>query len=208
MLSKIFNGKYLQRLDNIIQWQEKDVFKQESVSQHSYKVAIFARVLLEDIFGQSEDANVNEFKLEVITRALLHDWDESFILRDLSHEIKYNEYNGYDIRRALNSFVRYKVSKELKEGVKGVVDQMTFASEMMINNIISSTSIENNFVKVCDWLALIMFIKREMKLGNSDFEEFLFRAKENILKAKEILIKDLKLHFPNTNMNFSELENI
>ena len=37
MLSKIFNGKYLQRLDNIIQWQEKDVFKQESVSQHSSK---------------------------------------------------------------------------------------------------------------------------------------------------------------------------
>lgn len=208
MLSKIFNGKYLQRLDNIIQWQEKDVFKQESVSQHSYKVAIFARVLLEDIFGQSEDANVNEFKLEVITRALLHDWYESFILRDLSHEIKYNEYNGYDIRRVLNSFVRYKVSEELNEEVKGVADQITFASEMMINNIISSTSIENNFVKVCDWLALIMFIKREMKLGNSDFEEFLFRAKENILKAKEILIKDLKLHFPNTNMNFSELENI
>lgn len=129
-------------------------------------------------------------------------------MRDLSHEIKYNEYNGYDIRRSLNSFVRYKVSKELNEEVKGVVDQITSASEMMINNIISSTSIENNFVKVCDWLALIMFIKREMKLGNSNFEEFLFRAKENILKAKEILIKDLKLHFPNTNMNFSELENI
>lgn len=41
MIVKIFNGEYLKRLDNILQWQERDVFKQESVSQHSYKVSVF-----------------------------------------------------------------------------------------------------------------------------------------------------------------------
>ena len=45
MIEKIYNGNYLTRLDNIIQWQERDVFQRESVSQHSYKVSIFCKVL-------------------------------------------------------------------------------------------------------------------------------------------------------------------
>ena len=53
MLEKIFNGTYLSRLDNIVQWLERDRHNQESVSQHSYKVTIFARVLLEEIFGEN-----------------------------------------------------------------------------------------------------------------------------------------------------------
>jgi 5'-deoxynucleotidase YfbR-like HD superfamily hydrolase len=206
MLSKIFNGKYLQRLDNIIQWQEKDVFKQESVSQHSYKVAIFARVLLEDIFGNNKSPIVVQFKLDVVTRALLHDWDETLILRDMSHETKYNDYNGEEIIRCLNALTQHIALNEF-----GEVDEYnrdTDSSRMMWGMICACSDPVRSFAKLCDWLALIMFIKREMKLGNNDFEELLFRAKANILKAKEILIKDLKLHFPNTNMDFSELENI
>ena len=77
MIQKILDGDYLKRLDNIIQWQERDVFKHESVSQHSYKVTIFARVLLEDIFGRTEDAKINKYKLDCVTHAMFHDWDES-----------------------------------------------------------------------------------------------------------------------------------
>ena len=58
MIDKIFNGPYLRRLDNIIQWQEKDVFAKESVSQHSFKVAVFTSVILEDIFPTKNSHNV------------------------------------------------------------------------------------------------------------------------------------------------------
>lgn len=116
MLAKIFNGAYLKRLDNIKQWQEMDVFKEESVSQHSYKVSIFGRILLEDIFGfDNEDAKVLAFKLDCVDAFAFHDWDEALILRDMSHETKYNKYNGEEIRNALNNLSKHKAIEEFGE---------------------------------------------------------------------------------------------
>ena len=51
MLKKVFNGVFLKRLDNIIQWQDKDVIFKESVSSHSYKVSVFCTLILDEIFG-------------------------------------------------------------------------------------------------------------------------------------------------------------
>ena len=89
MIEKVFNGAYLKRLDNIVQWSEKDVFTRETVSSHSYKVTVFCRVLLEEIFRVDNDST-REFKMNCVTHAMFHDWDEALLLRDISHETKYN----------------------------------------------------------------------------------------------------------------------
>ena len=103
MIEKVFNGAYLKRLDNIVQWSEKDVFTRETVSSHSYKVTVFCRVLLEEIFRVDNDS-IREFKMNCVTHAMFHDWDEALLLRDISHETKYNEFNGDKIRAELDEF--------------------------------------------------------------------------------------------------------
>lgn len=158
MIKKIFNGQYLRRLDNIIQWQEKDVFKHESVAGHSYKVSVFVRILLEDIFGNSSDVNVLQYKLNCVTHALFHDWDESLILRDLSHELKYNKFNGDKIREVIDEFVDHAVFVEF--------GNETDTAKMLNENIGSVDPGVKLLVKYCDWLALLFFCKRELDLHN------------------------------------------
>lgn len=206
MLSKIINGQYLQRLDNIKQWQEMDVFKEESVSQHSYKDSIFARVLLEDIFGNNQSPKVVQFKLDVITRTLLHDWDEALILRDMSHETKYNSYNGTEIRRVLNALSSHIALEEFEE-----IDEdysSTASSRMMWGMICGCPEPVKSFAKLCDWIALFFYMKREKTLGNKGLDKSWNIAKKQFPIAISVVIEKLEEHFPDEIMNFDELNNL
>lgn len=169
MIKKVFHGAYLKRLDNIKQWQEMDVFKEESVSQHSYKVTIFARVLLEDVFGnRGDDVEVLKFKNDCVSRAMFHDWDEALILRDMSHETKYNNYNGKQIRGALDDFSKYRAYEEFSKNSEG---EKNATSEMLLDSISNPDREVEKFVKLCDWLALAFYIKREESLGNTSLRK-------------------------------------
>lgn len=202
MIKKVLFGDYLKRLDNIKQWQEMDVFNHESVSQHSYKVAIFCRVLLEDIFGSD---NQSEFRLRCLSRALLHDWDEALIYRDMSHEIKYNSFNGSDIRRVLDDFVRNKAKIEFAEGEGNTQSD---ASKMMIYHVIETDGTERKLVKFCDWLALLFYVKREQDLGNQSLKVQWERCIENTIRAANELKEALDEEFPEVVKNYSEINNI
>lgn len=202
MIKKVLFGDYLKRLDNIKQWQEMDVFNHESVAQHSYKVAIFCRVLLEDIFGND---NQNEFKLKCVSRALLHDWDEALIYRDMSHEIKYNSFNGSDIRRVLDDFVRNKAKIEFAEDEGNTQSD---ASRMMIHHVTETDGAEKKLVKFCDWLALLFYVKREQDLGNQSLGVQWKRCIENTIRAADELKEALDEEFPGVEKNYSEINNI
>lgn len=165
MIEKMFNGPYLRQLDNIVQWSEMDVFQRESVSQHSFKVTIFTRVLLEDIFknvdsGMVISGTVNIFKRDCVDYAMFHDFDEALIRRDISHVTKYNRFNGDSIRKNLNALSEHLSEESFRDG--------TAAGEFVHNNIIHPSSIVKRFVKLCDWLAMAFFIRREQRLGNSN----------------------------------------
>lgn len=194
MLEKIFKGDYLKRLDNIKQWQEVDVFKEESVAQHSYKVSVFARVLLEDIFCRNTANEIVKFKLDCVTHAMFHDWDEALILRDMSHKIKYNSYNGDEIRQSLNHLTKHLV----KEEFGGDND-----SDFMLRKSIAYPDDDvKTFCKLCDWLALEFYVERELSLGNEIFSDVknycVSNIKNSAIKVKDILIRrfmmvDLKM---------------
>lgn len=206
MLNKIIKSKYLHRLDNIKQWQEMDVFKEESVSQHSYKDAVFARVLLEDVFGHSIDPKVLLFKLDVVSRAIFHDWDEALILRDMSHETKYNDYNGEEVRRVLDNLSKHIALREFKETDEHGTD--TDASNMMLSMVCACPEPEKKFAKLCDWVALYFYMKRERSLGNRGLDEQWERAKQNFPKAVDAVINSLKINFPDVEINITELYNL
>lgn len=199
MIEKIFKGEYLKRLDNIKQWQEKDVFKEESVSQHSYKVAVFCRILLSEVFGREIREDVVRFQMDCITYAMFHDWDESLIRRDLSHDMKYNRFNGMDIRKAVDELSSHLATVEFTEYHSP--DHLSPASEMILNNLITVDSNVKVFVKFCDWLALRFYVERELSLGNRGFEETLkyckMMMKDSAEKVEEMLRKEFSGIFVN-----------
>lgn len=189
MLEKIFNGEYLKRLDNIKQWQEVDVFNKESVAQHSYKVTVFARVLLEDLFARNSCNEILKFKLDCVTHAMFHDWDEALILRDMSHKTKYNSFNGEEIRESLNHLTKHLVKEEFAGE-----DDSAF---MLRKQISFPDPIVHTFCKLCDWLALQFYVERELSLGNKYFTDVnyycLIEIRKSAENVKDVLIKKFSL---------------
>ena len=199
MIEKVFNGAYLKRLDNIVQWSEKDVFTRETVSSHSYKVTVFCRVLLEEIFRVDNDS-IREFKMNCVTHAMFHDWDEALLLRDISHETKYNSYNGEQIRSVLES-----LSKHL--AVNEFLDE-TSTGEFIFGAIFTNDESVNSFCKVCDWLALAFFIKREQSMGNQNLSAQETTVKDGLRKSINRCVGILVQRFGRDNIRVSVFEDL
>ena len=199
MIEKVFNGAYLKRLDNIVQWSEKDVFTRETVSSHSYKVTVFCRVLLEEIFRVDNDST-REFKMNCVTHAMFHDWDEALLLRDISHETKYNSYNGEQIRSVLDN-----LSKHL--AVNEFLDE-TSTGEFVFGAIFTNDESVNSFCKVCDWLALAFFIKREQSMGNQNLSAQETTVKDGLRKSINRCVGILVQRFGRDNIRVSVFEDL
>lgn len=161
-------------LDNIKQWEERDSVIKESVSQHSFKVSAMCIYLLEKIAdenGLKDNWVWNSFALKCVEYSVLHDFDEAILGRDISHEVKYNRYNGEKIREQINCFVEHKI-KELG---------LEFVNENVDSDV-------KSFVKMCDWFALLTFIGRNEKMGVFSFQ----REKDYCLQKAEESIEVVK----------------
>lgn len=199
MIEKVFNGAYLKRLDNIVQWSEKDVFTRETVSSHSYKVTVFCRVLLEEIFSVDSDS-VREFKMNCVTHAMFHDWDEALLLRDISHETKYNSYNGEQIRTVLDNLSKHLAVNEFLDG--------TSTGQFVFGAIFTNDESVNSFCKVCDWLALAFFIKREQSMGNQNLDAQETTVKNGLRKSINRCVGILVQRFGRDNIRVSVFEDL
>ena len=199
MIEKVFNGAYLKRLDNIVQWSEKDVFTRETVSSHSYKVTVFCRVLLEEIFRVDNDST-REFKMNCVTHAMFHDWDEALLLRDISHETKYNSYNGEQIRSVLDNLSKHLAVNEFLAG--------TSTGEFVFGAIFTNDESVNSFCKVCDWLALAFFIKREQSMGNQNLDAQETTVKDGLRKSINRCVGILVQRFGRDNIRVSVFEDL
>ena len=199
MIEKVFNGAYLKRLDNIVQWSEKDVFTRETVSSHSYKVTVFCRVLLEEIFSVDSDS-VREFKMNCVTHAMFHDWDEALLLRDISHETKYNSYNGEQIRTVLDNLSKHLAVNEFLDG--------TSTGQFVFGAIFTNDESVNSFCKVCDWLALAFFIKREQSMGNQNLDAQETTVKDGLRKSINRCVGILVQRFGRDNIRVSVFEDL
>lgn len=173
----------IETLDNIRQWEEKDSIVKESVSQHSFKVAAIANYFLSILRSYMTDDRMFydfiRFSNSALSYAIMHDFDEAIFGRDVSHVVKYNEFNGDDIRAAINSYVD-NVSKS------------DFAHIM----IEPEWSVKR-FVKMCDWLALITFVMRNQNLGAKSFSnEYVYcynKIAESVREVEEILLSRFKI---------------
>lgn len=179
-LVKLFNRDYLARLDNIKQWLEYDRHQQESVSQHSFKVSVFTMSLLEYLWpSDTQHAEVWLFKYQTLKLALMHDFDEAILRRDITHELKYNKYNGGEIRNVLDRFVDRQLTEEF--GDESDVAKM-FSKKDKFYDVMHA------IVKVADWMALLYFLNRELAIGNRSWPlNLLPYCKDNYRKAVSTL---------------------
>ena len=175
-LIKLFSRDHLARLDNIKQWLEYDRHQQESVSQHSFKVSVFTMSLLEYLWpSDTQHAEVWLFKYQTLKLALMHDFDEAILRRDITHELKYNKYNGGEIRNALDRFVDRQLTEEF--GDESDVVKM-FSKKDKFYDVMHA------IVKVADWMALLYFLNRELAIGNRSWPlNLLTYCKDNYRKA-------------------------
>lgn len=177
MVVKALTSDFLGRLDNIIQWCERDVHQRESVAQHSYKVTVFTNVLLESLFqDQEETIEILRFKNECINHAMFHDWDEALIRRDLSHVMKYNNYNGDSIRKVVDDLAEHLARQEFL--VSDIV-----GGKRVYDGILPENSLVHSVVKVADWMALQYFVDREIRLGNGTFSAENYYCPKSMIEA-------------------------
>lgn len=180
-------------LDNIRQWEERDSVIKESVSQHSFKVSAICVYLLEKINEEnllSENWRWNVFYSKTIKYAILHDFDESVLGRDISHVVKYNSHNGEKIRKVLNDFVNYELSNV----------NLKFVQENDLE--------VKMFVKLCDWLALLTFIIRNKQMGCLNFLEEEKYCVDNVKENVQLVRNMIEKKFSNYLLNLDFLNNL
>lgn len=159
--------KKIVSLDNVHQWAERDSVIKESVSQHSFKVAAFAIYVFERIEAENEQLKKSMryilFRSMVVNYAVLHDFDEAILGRDISHVVKYNRHNGENIRKELDDYVDYEI-RHL--GLQFINDDITPEVK--------------SFVKMCDWFAMLSFIYRNKAMGVTTFENELLYCRNKV----------------------------
>lgn len=198
-------GECLTRLDNIKQWLEIDTLNKESVSQHSFKVAAFSVTLLEEVYGDNHSQEVNDLFRKVVTHAIFHDLDEALVLRDLSHEVKYNSYNGDKIRDALGDYANYAFFKHFfPEKKHGCEISESNLENTLYNAVFCYNEVVKKFVKLCDWLAMGHYVIRELSVGNTNLVNKIDNLVLGLDNAATGLIEVLKKSkVPNIN-NFND----
>ncbi len=153
VFDKIFFDEHFDQLNNMVRWNGLNRIKDETVAHHSFIVTWFSRILAEEIFA--EDC-VTE-KLRIITYATFQDFDEMFT-GDINHNLKYNKFNGGQIRAAIHDFIDL-ASINLFPSESPTV-------KLFRDNLAMKYKYVKLIVKIADWLSMSFYLKKEMDLGN------------------------------------------
>jgi len=180
VFEKIIIDEDFDCLNNLIRWNDSKRNKNETVAHHTFLVIWFTRILVENLFD-SED---HQIKLEITTLALFHDFDEAFT-GDILHPFKYNDFNGEEIRRLIREYCDHRVNTKYKHWTK--------TDTLFRDNIISDNhpKIYHMIVKVADWLSMVFYVRKEIKLGNQDMKENYLFCIQKMKTSVEACLRDL-----------------
>jgi len=179
IFERLFNDPTFDRLNNLSRWNGIRRIKEESVAHHSYIVTLFARIIAESVFVSSDD------RLMVTTKAIFHDWDE-IITGDITHDVKYNDFNGEILRNALDAFAKAAMKEKFNSGTRS-------------EGLITGYSVGNipkyieKIVKVADWLSMAFYLKMEVSLGNQSMDTIFRYCNNHINQACKEAKEELAL---------------
>jgi 5'-deoxynucleotidase YfbR-like HD superfamily hydrolase len=147
--------KYSRNMDNITRFSLERTLRKETLAGHSWWVSFFTMSMINDIKNIDKSLIVEQFELDCIKYAIIHDFKDEIFTGDLDHNLKYNEFNGRKIRKCVELYG--KKALETNYGEKNVVE---FSQ--------TDIGVIKDFVKVADWLALIKEVVAEISLGNKN----------------------------------------
>jgi 5'-deoxynucleotidase YfbR-like HD superfamily hydrolase len=178
----LYNEQF-DELNNIVRWAGMNKIKDETVGQHSFVVSWLARILSEEIFTDDSP------KLLSITYATFHDFNE-YITGDMNHNVKYNDFNGQDLRKSLNEYITHVVDCNFPKTGDNTQSMLNYLLKDEVPNCIKK------LVKLCDWMSMVMYLNKEMNLGNTNVilkldycEKKMATAAEECIIALESQIK-------------------
>lgn len=180
VFDNIFTDPDYDQLSNLVRWNGLNRNNNESVAHHSFIVTWFSRIIIEELLAHGHE----EFKLDVITYACFHDFDEMFS-GDIAHGVKYNDFNGKEIKELINNFCKFKTEQKFN-------DNTSPSDLMMKKNLLENISPKvKSIVKLADWLSMSFYVKKEINLGNKDlFEQYDYCAiavRESCIKCNDIM---------------------
>lgn len=170
MFRKLFKNKKFDILISLYRWNGLRLIKNESVAQHSWLVTLFAKLICEGLGVESL------LKLIILEDCLLHDGDEIWD-HDVNYNVKYNVYNGKEIRVLLDSFKNFMFEKN---------EDLSFLQQKPKTQENIDMVFVKMIVKICDWMSCVYYIGKEVEMGNKFVED---RLVESIARMAEVCDK-------------------
>lgn len=175
----LYNDSF-DELNNMVRWDDMPKIKDETVGHHTFIVSWITRILAENIFKDCKP------QLLATTYAIFHDFNE-YITGDVSHNVKYNTFNGTEIRKGLNDYIEVVVDQQYPvEGTK---------TDRLLNAMLKDQIpiYIKKLVKVADWMSMLMYLKKEENLGNKYAKKRQDYCIKEMHKAAEVAIQELEL---------------
>lgn len=141
------------RLAHIRRYSTQPVLHQESVAEHSFFVSLYAYALVNRLATDGRMTAESTYRLMrlVLLQAIVHDVDES-LTGDFIRPFKYSTP---------------EITSAIKNGTRKIMDALPIPREMF-NAWASATdeTLAGQIVKLADLWSVVMYARRELKLGN------------------------------------------
>jgi len=148
----VLNKKEFDVFYNLKRFNGLRINKEETVAHHTYFVVFISRILAENLFCDAS------YKLAISDMALLHDFKEMYDF-DINHTVKYNDFNGEEIREIIDKFVEYEFDKNFPNGT---------ISNDWIRTFSESNGTYKTIIKTADWFSCVFYLRKELGMGNNN----------------------------------------
>lgn len=184
LANQIFNTD-LTSIDFIKRFNKTPIVREESVSQHTFWVILFTRIISSRILKKTDF----QFVMMCVDAATVHDFEET-TTGDVLFDFKHNSLNGTKVVELIDEYSKEQIDKNFPKGsvFNDYLQQALAQNEVKIIKAI---------VKVADWLACLKYEKQELDFGNSAFQPILFKSLSKYEKAVNKLKLEARNYFKN-----------
>ncbi len=168
---QIFNTE-LTSIDWIDRFNKTPTIKRETVSQHSYWVILFSRLIAA---AYTKKPNFT-FIIACVDAAITHDYDET-ITGDVLFDFKHNLLNGEEVCKLIDDYVSSKLADDHFDNIE-MSEYITASLKLQKEN-----KLVKAVIKVADWLACLKYEYQELNLGNKAFISILDKSLSGYQKA-------------------------
>ena len=161
----------VKRLDYVIRYSSIPSTYSESVSQHSFWVAMHSVLIHKLLVNGSTDQKLNTDSVElgILKKALVHDLPEA-VTGDVVRTYK---YSMSEFKKIADKAEDFMVDKYFPNSIKELIDETKGKEESIMNYI-------ESVVKAADFVSLFHFMNREYNRGNKEITPFLNRMKSDM----------------------------